>query len=86
MAQQEHKLAGCSKSLFSKAAASEDRRGYRPHFVEPFARSMDLGERKNPSSASAFREYHRYVEDLNDARTKLAGLFQHPDRASIRRG
>jgi hypothetical protein len=46
-------IAGCSKRLSSKAAASEDRRRYPPHFVGPFAHSMDLGERKNPSSASA---------------------------------
>jgi hypothetical protein len=44
--------AGCSKRPFSKAAASEDRRRYPPHFVEPFARTIDLGERKSPSSAS----------------------------------
>ena len=26
------------------------------HFVRPFARTKDLGERKDPSSNSAFRE------------------------------
>ena len=36
-----------------KAVASEDPRRYPPHFVGPFAHSMDLGERKNSSSASA---------------------------------
>jgi hypothetical protein len=36
---------------------------------------MDLGERKNPSSTSAFREYHRYVEDFDEPRTKLADFF-----------
>ena len=36
---------------------------------------MDLGERKNPSSTSAFREYHRYVEDFDESRTPLADFF-----------
>jgi DNA topoisomerase IB len=59
----------------SKAAASEDPRRYPPHFVELFARTMDLGERKNPSRDSNFRESLRYVEGLNDARTPLADFF-----------
>jgi hypothetical protein len=67
--------AGCSKTPSSKAAASADRRRYPPHFVEPFARTIDLGERKIPSSASDLWKFHRYVEDLNDARTKLADFF-----------
>ena len=37
------------KSSSSKAAASEDRKRYRPHFVGPFARAMNLGERKTPA-------------------------------------
>jgi len=44
--------AGCSKSTFSKAAASEEARRYGPNFVKPFARIMDLGEWKIPSSVS----------------------------------
>jgi hypothetical protein len=43
--------------------------------VEPFARTIDLGERKSPSSASDLLKFHRYVEDLNDARTTLTGFF-----------
>ena len=54
---------------------SKNRRRYRPHLVGPFARSMDLGERKNTSSTSALRKYQRYVEDSCEMRTKLAGLF-----------
>jgi hypothetical protein len=50
----------------SAAAASDEARRYHPHFVWLFARGMDLGERKIPSSAS---------ESLSDARTKLAGFF-----------
>jgi hypothetical protein len=42
--------------------------------VEPFANFMDLGERKDPSSISDLFEPHSYVEDLNDARTPLAGF------------
>jgi len=71
----QERLAGCSKWPFSKAAASEDRRRYPPHFVEPFANFMDLGERKDPSSISDLFEPHSYVEGLNDARTKLADFF-----------
>ena len=48
VAHQENNPAGCSKNLSRKATASEDRRRYPPHFVELFARTMDLGERKNP--------------------------------------
>jgi hypothetical protein len=54
--EERRELAGCSKRLFSKAAASEDRRRYPPHFVELFTRTMDLGEQKNPSRDSNFRE------------------------------
>ena len=36
---------------------------------------MELGERKSPSRDPGLRESLRYVEDLNDARTKLAGFF-----------
>ena len=68
MRQEENTPAGCSKGpdfspaqpwraetrfVPSKAAASEDPRRYPPHFVEPFARIIDLGERKIPSSAPA---------------------------------
>jgi hypothetical protein len=51
------------------------RRRYPPHFVEPFAHFMDLGERKDPSSTSDLLESLSYVEDLNDARTMLADFF-----------
>ena len=76
--------AGCSKSLrFSptqprraktrrsadKAAASEDRRRYPPHFVGPFAHSMDLGERKTPPVLPISEGLLFNVEDLSDART-----------------
>jgi hypothetical protein len=50
----------------SKAVASEEARRYHPHFVWPFARRMDLGEREIPSSVS---------ELLSDARTPLADFF-----------
>ncbi len=33
----------------------KDRRRYPPHFVGPFARTMESGERINPSSTSASR-------------------------------
>jgi len=59
-------ISGCSKRPSGKAAASEEARRYHPHFVWPFARRMDLGERKIPSSAS---------EPLSDARTMLAVFF-----------
>ena len=62
----QEQFAGCSKRLSSKAAASEEARRYHPHFVWLFARGMDLGERKIPSSAS---------ESLSDARTMLADFF-----------
>jgi hypothetical protein len=65
--------AGCSKRLFSKAAASEEARRYGPHFVGPFARTIGLGERKSPSSAFDFRG--TLVEPLSDARTPLADFF-----------
>ena len=35
--------------------------------MEPFARTMELGERKSPSRDSDLRESLRYVEDLNAA-------------------
>ncbi len=46
---------------------SEEARRYGPHFVGPFARAIDLGERKSPSSASEFPK--TLVELLSDART-----------------
>ncbi len=49
-----------------KAAATEEARRYAPHFVRLFARRIDLGERKSPSSAS---------EPLSDARTTLEDFF-----------
>jgi len=50
----------------SKAAASKEARRYQPHFVWPFAREMDLGERITPSSTPMH---------LSDARTPLADFF-----------
>jgi len=41
-----------------KAAASEDRRRYPPHFVGPFALAIGLGERKAPCSDSDIRGVH----------------------------
>ena len=41
----------------------------------PFARTMDLGERKNPSSTSTLRESQLDVEDFDEPRTKLEGFF-----------
>jgi hypothetical protein len=67
-------IAGCSKRpdfspaqprraktrlIPGKAATSEDRRRYTPHFVWAFARVMGLGERKGPSSGSDLRESPR---------------------------
>jgi hypothetical protein len=66
MVQEKNIPAGGSKWPSSQAAASEEARRYRPHFVWPFARRMGLGERKTPSSTS---------EPLSDARTKLADVF-----------
>src|SRR5262249_15786615 len=58
VAQQQNGHAGCSKTnpfiptrprraetclVPSKPQASQNRRRYRPHFVGPFAQSMDLG-------------------------------------------
>jgi hypothetical protein len=55
--------------------------GTAPHFVEPFARTMDLGERKNPSSMPISESLNRYVEDFDEPRTT------HGERrASARRG
>jgi hypothetical protein len=52
----------------SKAAASEEARRYGPHFVWPFARRMDLGERISPASVSDLRKVLFNVEPLSDAR------------------
>ena len=67
--------------LPSKAAVSEEARRYVPHFVRPFARRMDLGEWKIPSSASGLRKTLFNVEPLSDARTPLGER-----RVSARRG
>src|SRR4029077_18403685 len=68
---------GAPRRAFSQARpqASRTRRRYRPHFVGPFARTMDLGERKNPSSISDLRESQWYVEDFDESRTPLADFF-----------
>ena len=68
-------VEGCSKRPSGKAAASEEARRYVPHFVGPFAFAMGLGEWKNPSSVSDFRETGIRVEPLSDARTTLADFF-----------
>lgn len=81
MAQEKNASLWMLKQAPSKAAASEDRGKYRPHFVGPFAHSMDLGERKNPSSTSLHRESHRYVEDFDEPKTKPGKR-----RVSARRG
>jgi hypothetical protein len=70
-----HRCRMLKKAVQQGRRRSKIRRRYRPHFVGPFARSMDLGERKNTSSTSALREYHRYVEDSCELRTPLAGFF-----------
>src|SRR4051794_8787566 len=44
---------------------------YGPHFVEPFAPPIDLGERKNPFSVPSVRGVLFSVEPLSDARTPL---------------
>jgi hypothetical protein len=44
------------KKAVSKAAASEEARRYKPHFVWPFALAMGLGERKSHYSVSDLRE------------------------------
>ena len=59
----------------NKAAASEDRGRYPPHFVGPFAHSMDLGKRKTPPVLPTSEELLFNFEDLNDARTMLADFF-----------
>ena len=64
------KISGCSKRPSGKAAASEGARRYGPHFVGPFALTIDLGERQRPSSTSELRK--TLVEPLSDARTMLA--------------
>ena len=43
--------------------------------MKPFARRMDLGEWKIPSSVSGLRKTLFNVEPLSDARTKLADFF-----------
>ena len=73
--------SGCSKWLFSKAAASEEARRYKPHFVWSVRPNMDLGERKSSSGTSDLRESVRYVEPLSDARTSHG-----KGRVSARRG
>jgi len=45
----------------------------RTHFVGPFARAIDLGERKSPFNASDLRT--TLVEPLSDARTPLVDFF-----------
>ena len=52
LAQQKNSLTGCSKRPFSKAAASEGPRRYRPHFVWAVLPYKDLGERKSPFGVS----------------------------------
>jgi hypothetical protein len=63
------------KGRSARPQASRNRRRYPPHFVGPFAPSMNLGERKNPSSTSASENLIRYVEDFDEPRTTPAGFF-----------
>jgi hypothetical protein len=63
------------KGRSARPQASRNRRRYPPHFVGPFAPSMNLGERKNPSSTSASENLIRYVEDFDESRTPLADFF-----------
>lgn len=50
-------IAGCSKRLSSEAAGElKPEEVPTPHFVGPFAHTMDLGERKSPSSTADLRE------------------------------
>ena len=87
---QKNNPAGCSKSpdisparprlaktrrSAGKAAASEEARRYKPHFVWPFTPRMDLGERISPASVSDLRKVLFNVEPLSDARTLLADFF-----------
>jgi hypothetical protein len=67
--------SGCSKIPSSKAAASEEARRYKPHFVWPFTPRIVLGERISPASVSDLRKVLFNVEPLSDARTVLAGFF-----------
>jgi hypothetical protein len=55
------------KQAVSKAAASEEARRYGPHFVEPFALLIDLGERKSPFSVPNIRGVLLNVEPLSEA-------------------
>jgi len=69
-------LAGCSKRPFSKAAASEEPRRYKPHFV--WAVRPLHGSWRTEKPLQCFRHPRgslRYVEGLNDARTLLADFF-----------
>ena len=59
----------------ARPQANRNRRRYQPHFVRPFAHSMNLGERKNPSSPSASENLIWYVEDFEEQRTTLADFF-----------
>jgi hypothetical protein len=49
---------------------SEEARRYGPHFVEPFALPIDLGERKN-----SFSVPRGAPQPLSDTRTPLADFF-----------
>ena len=68
-------MAGCSKRPSRKAAAREEARRYVPHVVRPFARRMDRGEWKIPSSASSLRKTLFNGEPLSDARTMREDFF-----------
>jgi len=69
-------LAGCSKKLSSKAAASEEARRYVPHFVWAVRPCNASWRTEKP--LQRFRPPRRSllnVEPLSDARTLLADVF-----------
>jgi hypothetical protein len=68
-------IAGCSKGCPARPQASRNRMRYPPHFVGPFARIMDPGERINPSRTSASENLNRYVENFDEPGTTLADFF-----------
>ena len=68
---------GAPRRAFPQARPQRAKRrgGTYRTLCRPFARRMDLGERKIPSSASGLRKTFFNVEPLSDARTTLADFF-----------
>ncbi len=52
LGQQDDIAQDAQKVRPARPQANRNQRRYRPHSVGPFARTMNLGERKNPSSTS----------------------------------